>query len=46
MKISKLVQTQRDFFHTHQTFDIAFRIEMLKKLRQAIIKYEAAFMQP
>ena len=40
MQIEKLVSTQRDFFSTHQTFDISYRIKMLKALKQSIMKYE------
>ena len=39
-QISKIVQKQRDFFQEGKTLNIKYRIEALKKLRQAIIDNE------
>lgn len=36
MEISKLVEKQKEFFDSHKTFDINYRILMLKKFRQAV----------
>jgi len=38
--IQAALDDQRKFFNTGRTFDIAFRIETLKKLRSLIIQYE------
>ena len=35
-----LINQQRDFFQTGKTLDVAFRIEMLRKLRCSVEKYE------
>lgn len=40
MDISVTVKKQRDFFATGKTFDVNYRIEMLKKFKQAIIDNE------
>ncbi len=40
MSVELLLQKQRDFFKTGKTLDIPFRIQMLKKLYEAIKKYE------
>ncbi|MBN8702328.1 MAG: aldehyde dehydrogenase [Bacteroidetes bacterium] len=39
--IEYVLQQQRAFFATHQTKNCAFRVEALKKLKNAIIKYES-----
>ncbi len=39
---SNLISKQRQFFNTNQTKDIDFRIEKLKRLKQAILEHEAA----
>lgn len=39
-EIQQLLQNHRTFFSTHQTKEIDFRIEKLKKLKAAILKYE------
>ncbi|MBN2040263.1 MAG: aldehyde dehydrogenase [Spirochaetes bacterium] len=39
-RISELVKLQRDFFMTHETKNVKFRIESLKKLKNAVLKYE------
>ncbi len=36
----KIIETKKDFFKTGITRDLRFRIAMLKKLKNAIIKYE------
>ena len=38
--IHQIVLNQRDFFYTNQTLPVKFRIEQLKKLKNAIIKNE------
>jgi len=38
--VSAILQSQRDFFFTHKTKDPEFRLEQLKILRKAILKYE------
>lgn len=40
MDIKALVNKQRRYFASHVTFDVDFRISMLKKLRVTIHKYE------
>lgn len=40
MELSKLVQRQRDFYKMGQTRPISFRIEMLRRLKQAIASQE------
>ena len=36
----EIVETQRQFFHTHVTRDVAFRIRALKKLQQTLREWE------
>lgn len=43
--IPALVQRQREFFRTEQTKAIAFRLEQLAKLKQAIIDRQEAILQ-
>ena len=40
MKIKELFVLQKEFYKTHTTKDIKFRIESLKKLKEGIIKHE------
>jgi acyl-CoA reductase-like NAD-dependent aldehyde dehydrogenase len=40
--LSHLINQQRQFFQSNQTKDINFRIEQLKRLKQAILDYEQA----
>lgn len=40
MNINKIVENQRAFFDTGKTFDVNYRIEMLKKFKQAILDNE------
>jgi aldehyde dehydrogenase (NAD+) len=39
-EIGLIIEAQRNFFATGRTFDIKYRIEILKKLRSLIILYE------
>ncbi len=39
-KLESILKKQRDFFASHQTKSISFRIESLKKLKASIEKYE------
>jgi aldehyde dehydrogenase (NAD+) len=43
--ITQLIQKQREFFQTGKTKDIAFRIEKLRTLKQAIVDNEIAIVQ-
>lgn len=38
--MTEIIESQRDYFLTHETKDFNFRIENLKKLKRAILKYE------
>ena len=38
--IPDIVASQRTYFRSHETLDIEFRLEMLRKLRKAIITHE------
>jgi aldehyde dehydrogenase (NAD+) len=40
MEISKIVEKQKEFFETGRTFDVNYRIAMLKKFKQAILENE------
>lgn len=40
-----LVRTQRAFFNTGKTRAIAFRIEQLKRLKQAVLTYQSEILQ-
>ena len=42
-EIRQIVEKQRAFFRTGQTLDISWRIRQLKKLKSAVLAYEAAF---
>ena len=39
-RIAELVKSQHDFFMTHETKNVKFRLENLKKLKNAILRYE------
>ena len=39
-EIGIIIERQRQFFATHRTFDIGYRIEILKKMRSVIIEHE------
>jgi len=39
-EIAKIVQCQRSFYNTHCTLPVKFRVDALKKLRNALIKNE------
>ncbi|MEH2198916.1 aldehyde dehydrogenase [Nostoc sp.] len=43
--IGDIIQNQRQFFETGKTKDVAFRIEQLKNLKQAIIEHEQAIVE-
>ncbi|MEH1793279.1 aldehyde dehydrogenase [Nostoc sp.] len=43
--IGDIIQNQREFFETGKTKDVAFRIEQLKNLKQAIIEHEQAIVE-
>ena len=38
--IQKIIESQRDFFNSNRTKNVHFRLEMLKKLKQAILDHE------
>lgn len=40
MNIPKIIQNQKDFFNTHTTKDMQYRLAALKKLKANIITYE------
>ncbi len=42
--ISEIVNKQREFFNSGRTKDVKFRIEMLNKLKQAVLNYEDRIM--
>ncbi|MCR5698443.1 MAG: aldehyde dehydrogenase family protein [Treponemataceae bacterium] len=39
-ELENILKAQREFFKTGKTFDVSWRIEQLKKLRDAVIEYE------
>ncbi len=39
-EISAIIESQRKFFATRKTFDIGYRLEILKKMRSVIIEHE------
>ena len=41
--IHNIVIRQREFFNTHETLDVSWRIQQLKKLKEAVISYEDKF---
>lgn len=45
MQIEKLVSSQKEYFNTHETFDISFRIKMLRKLYESIQTHEADILK-
>lgn len=44
MTIATIIQQQTEYFESNRTLPINFRIEQLKKLKQAIEKYEAQLL--
>ena len=42
MDIHEIVERQREFFQTGATLPVSFRLRMLRKLREAVDRYEAA----
>ena len=45
MKIEEILESQRKLFQSGATLPVSFRIEMLKKLRSAVKKYETEICQ-
>ncbi len=45
MNIQQLAEAQQTYFRTHATFDVSFRLEMLRKLKQAIRTHEAEILE-
>lgn len=45
MEIKDIVQKQRDFFNSHQTFEVEYRLIVLKQLKKLLIKYEPKFKE-
>lgn len=43
--VGNIIQNQRDFFKSGKTKDVTFRIEQLKKLRQAVIEHEQSIVE-
>ena len=43
--VGNIIQNQREFFQTGKTKDVAFRIEQLKNLKQAIIEHEQSIVE-
>ncbi len=44
-RIEKIVEKQRDFFHTNKTLDVEFRIRQLKRLKRAVMMNEDELLQ-
>ena len=40
-EIKTLIENQRNFFHTGDTFPVKKRIEKLRKLKTAVLQHEA-----
>lgn len=45
MKIEEILESQRKYFQSGATLPVGFRIEMLKRLRSAVKKYETEICQ-
>ena len=45
MNIDEILEAQRSYFQSGVTLDVSFRIEMLKKLYNAVKKYENEICQ-
>lgn len=45
MKIEEILESQRKYFQSGATLPVSFRMEMLKKLRSAVQKYETEICQ-
>lgn len=45
MKIEEILESQRKYFQSGATLPVSFRMEMLKKLRSAVKKYETEICQ-
>lgn len=44
-RIDEIIKKQRDFFNSRQTLDISFRLDGLRKLKEAIKKHEEALFK-
>jgi len=44
-KIHSILQQQRDYFNSHQTLEIEFRLRQLRTLRKAVLSYEDRIYQ-
>lgn len=45
MNIKETVDNQRAYFKTHETLDIDFRLDVLKKIRKLLVKYTDQFKE-
>lgn len=45
MTISELVNAQREYFNTHVTYDLSFRLDNLKKIKSLLFKYQDQFIE-
>lgn len=45
LTVGDIIRKQRNFFKTGKTKDVAFRIEQLKTLKQAVVEDQAAIME-
>ena len=45
MEINEILNGINDFFYTNKTKDVEFRLEQLKRLRDAVKKYEPEFIK-
>lgn len=45
LAVGDIIRKQRDFFKTGKTKDVAFRIEQLKTLKQAVVEHQTAIME-
>lgn len=45
MEIKDVVKKQRDYFKTYQTYDVKFRLYILKEIKKLLIKYAPKFKE-
>ena len=45
MDYKRLVENQREYFNSHQTFDVDFRMAQLLKLRDSLNAYQPKLLQ-
>ena len=45
MNIAEIVNNQREYFYTKETYDVNFRIEILKQIKTLLFKYKAQFVE-